>query len=88
MAIKASDLRTEGSRWFSSLRVFPQARVRDPAAATIQDEEDFMNQIRLIEPGFSDSIESAFRRLLAPWNGDIDTPSLRMRIDVTETPQA
>lgn len=47
-----------------------------------------MNQIRLMEPGFGDSIESAFRRLLAPWNGDIDTPSLRMRIDVTETPQA
>lgn len=47
-----------------------------------------MNQIRLMEPGFSDSFESAFRRLLAPWNGDIDTPSLRMRIDVTETPQA
>lgn len=51
-------------------------------------EEDCMNQLRLIEPGFSDSMESAFRRLLAPWNAEVDTPSLRMRIDVTETPQA
>lgn len=47
-----------------------------------------MNQIRLFEPSFSDSMESAFRRLLAPWNGEIEAPSLRMRIDVTETPQA
>ncbi len=47
-----------------------------------------MNQIRLLEPGFGDSVESAFRRLLAPWNAEIETPSLRMRIDVTETPQA
>lgn len=47
-----------------------------------------MNQIRLLEPSFGDSIESAFRRLLAPWNGDIETPTLRMRVDVTETPQA
>jgi len=47
-----------------------------------------MNQIRLLEPGLGDSIETAFRRFLAPWNGDIDVPALRMRIDVTETPQA
>jgi len=47
-----------------------------------------MNQIRLFEPSFSDSMESVFRRLLAPWNGEIEAPSLRMRIDVTETPQA
>ena len=47
-----------------------------------------MNQIRLLEPGLGDSIETAFRRFLSPWNGDIDVPALRMRIDVTETPQA
>jgi HSP20 family protein len=47
-----------------------------------------MNQIRLLEPGLGDSIENAFRRFLSPWNGDIDAPALRMRIDVTETPQS
>jgi len=47
-----------------------------------------MTQIRLLEPGLSDSIETAFRRFLSPWNGDVDAPALRMRIDVTETPQA
>ncbi|MEI7783505.1 MAG: Hsp20/alpha crystallin family protein [Betaproteobacteria bacterium] len=47
-----------------------------------------MNQIRLLEPGLSDSIETAFRRILSPWNGDLDTPALRIRIDVSETPQA
>ena len=47
-----------------------------------------MNQIRLLEPSLGDSSERAFRRFLSPWNGDIDVPALRMRIDVTETPQA
>jgi HSP20 family protein len=47
-----------------------------------------MNQIRLLEPGLGDTIENAFRRFLTPWNGDIDTPALRMRIDVSETPQS
>lgn len=47
-----------------------------------------MNQIRLIDPGLGDTIETAFRRFLSPWNGDLDTPALRMRIDVSETPQA
>jgi HSP20 family protein len=47
-----------------------------------------MNQIRLLEPGLSDSLETAFRRFLSPWNGEVDAPALRMRIDVTETPQA
>ena len=47
-----------------------------------------MNQIRLLEPGLSDSLENAFRRFLSPWNGEVVAPALRMRIDVTETPQA
>ncbi len=47
-----------------------------------------MNQIRLLEPGLGDTLENAFRRFLTPWNGDIDTPALRMRIDVSETPQS
>lgn len=47
-----------------------------------------MNQIRLLEPGLGDTIENAFRRFLTPWNGDVDTPALRMRIDVSETPQS
>jgi HSP20 family protein len=47
-----------------------------------------MNQIRLLEPSFGDSIDNAFRRFLSPWNGELDNPALRMRIDVSETPQA
>ena len=47
-----------------------------------------MTQIRLLEPSFGDSIDNAFRRFLSPWNGELDNPALRMRIDVSETPQA
>ncbi len=47
-----------------------------------------MSQLRITDPGFGDSIESAFRRVLAPWGGEIDTSPLRMRLDISETPEA
>ena len=47
-----------------------------------------MNQLRLLEPGFGDSVESAIRHFLSPWSSELDSPALRMRIDVKESPQA
>lgn len=47
-----------------------------------------MTQLRITDPGFGDSIESAFRRFLSPLSGEIDTSPLRMRLDISETPQA
>lgn len=47
-----------------------------------------MTQLRITDPGFGESIESAFRRFLSPWGGEIDTSPLRMRLDIAETPQA
>lgn len=47
-----------------------------------------MTQLRTIDSGIGDSIESVFRRLLTPFSGDIDSASLRMRLDIAETPEA
>ena len=47
-----------------------------------------MTQLRIPDPGFGDSIESAFRRFLTPFGGDVDTTPLRMRLDISETPEA
>ena len=47
-----------------------------------------MTPLRVNDPGFGESIESAFRRFLSPWSGDIDTAPLRMRLDIAETPEA
>jgi HSP20 family protein len=47
-----------------------------------------MTQLRITDPGFGDSIESAFRRFLSPLSGEIDTSPLRMRLDIAETPEA
>lgn len=47
-----------------------------------------MKELRSTESGLADSIESAFRRFLAPFGGDIDTSPLRMRLDISETPEA
>lgn len=47
-----------------------------------------MTQLRITDPGIGDSIESAFRRLFTPFSGDMDTASLRMRLDIAETPEA
>ncbi len=47
-----------------------------------------MTQLRTQDSGFADSIESAFRRFLAPFGAEIDTSPLRMRLDISETPEA
>jgi HSP20 family protein len=43
-----------------------------------------MSNLRVTDPTFGDSIESAFRRFLAPVTFDTDMPELQMRLDVTE----
>lgn len=47
-----------------------------------------MRELRSTESGLADSIESAFRRILSPFGGEIDTAPLRMRLDISETPAA
>ncbi len=47
-----------------------------------------MNQLRHSDPGIADSLESAFRRFLSPFGGEVDTSPLRMRLDIAETPEA
>lgn len=47
-----------------------------------------MTQLRIADPGFTDTLESAFRRFLAPFGTELDGASLRMRLDISETPQA
>jgi HSP20 family protein len=46
-----------------------------------------MSNLRLLDPMFGDTFESAMRRFLAPMQADTDTP-LKMRIDVTENDSA
>jgi HSP20 family protein len=43
-----------------------------------------MSKLRVIDPTFGDTVESAFRRLLSPVNFDMDAPELQMRMDVSE----
>lgn len=46
-----------------------------------------MNNLRVTEPTFGDTIESAFRRFLAPVTGlETEIPDLQMRLDVYEKP--
>lgn len=47
-----------------------------------------MSNLRLFEPGFSDSFDTAMRRFLAPMASEIHTPELKMRIDVSEKPES
>lgn len=47
-----------------------------------------MKELRSNDSGLADSIESAFRRFLAPFGAEIDTSALRMRLDIAETPEA
>lgn len=47
-----------------------------------------MNQLRPSDTGFTDSLESAFRRFLSPFAGEVDASPLRMRLDIAETPEA
>ena len=43
-----------------------------------------MSNLRLIDPTFGDTMESAFRRFLSPVSLDMDAPELQMRMDVSE----
>ena len=47
-----------------------------------------MTPLRISDTGIGDSLESAFRRFLAPWGNDMDATPLRMRLDIAETPEA
>lgn len=47
-----------------------------------------MSNLRLFEPGFSDSFETAMRRFFAPVAGELEAPELKMRIDVSEKDNA
>lgn len=47
-----------------------------------------MSNLRLFEPGFGDSFDTAMRRFFAPVAGQIDAHELKMRIDVSEQDNA
>jgi len=47
-----------------------------------------MSNLRVTDPTFGDSIESAFRRFLSPVTFDADMPELQMRLDVSEKENA
>jgi HSP20 family protein len=47
-----------------------------------------MSNLRLTDPTFGDSVESAFRRFLSPVSFDADVPELQMRLDVAEKENA
>lgn len=47
-----------------------------------------MSSLRLLDPAFSDSFDTALRRFFAPVALDTDTPVLKMRIDVAEKENA
>ncbi|MDI1272863.1 Hsp20/alpha crystallin family protein [Polaromonas sp.] len=43
-----------------------------------------MSNLRVLDPSFTDSFESAMRRLFSPGVFETETPALKMRIDVSE----
>ena len=47
-----------------------------------------MSNLRVTDPTFGDSIESAFRRILAPVTFDSDMAELQMKLDVSEKENA
>jgi HSP20 family protein len=47
-----------------------------------------MSKLRLLDPVFNDSFESAMRRFFAPVAFETETPALSMRIDVSEKDDA
>jgi HSP20 family protein len=65
--------------------VFPTTTVENNP--TIERTKD-MNNLRVMEPTFGDTIESAFRRFLSPVALDADTAALNMRLDVAERDDA
>lgn len=47
-----------------------------------------MSNLRLLDPAFGDTFDSAIRRFFSPAMLDTELPQLKMRIDVTENPAA
>lgn len=47
-----------------------------------------MSNLRVLDPAFSDSFDSALRRFFAPVALETDIPALKMRIDVSEKDNA
>ncbi|HAL38740.1 MAG TPA: heat-shock protein Hsp20 [Polaromonas sp.] len=47
-----------------------------------------MSNLRVLDPAFSDSFDSALRRFFAPVASETDTPALKMRVDVSEKDNA
>ncbi len=47
-----------------------------------------MSNLRVLDPTFTDSFESAMRRFFSPAVFETDTPALKMRIDVSEKDDA
>ncbi|HQS01093.1 MULTISPECIES: Hsp20/alpha crystallin family protein [unclassified Polaromonas] len=47
-----------------------------------------MSNLRVLDPTFTDSFESAMRRFFSPTVFETETPALKMRIDVSEKDDA
>lgn len=47
-----------------------------------------MSKLRVLDPAFSDSFDSALRRFFSPAAFETDVPELKMRIDVSEKDNA
>lgn len=47
-----------------------------------------MSSLRVLDPAFTDSFESAMRRFFSPTVFETETPALKMRIDVSEKDDA
>lgn len=47
-----------------------------------------MSNLRVIDPGISDTFDTALRRFFAPVGFEPDTPALKMRVDVSEKDNA
>lgn len=47
-----------------------------------------MSNLRVLDPSFTDSFESAMRRVFSPGVFETETPALKMRIDVSEKDDA
>ncbi|MBT9475531.1 Hsp20/alpha crystallin family protein [Polaromonas sp.] len=47
-----------------------------------------MSNLRVLDPGISDTFDTALRRFFAPVAFEPDTPALKMRVDVSEKDNA
>jgi HSP20 family protein len=61
------------------------ARVDHVSNATFMGT--IMSNLRLLDPAFGDSFETALRRFFSPTAFESEAPQLKMRIDVTENDQ-